>query len=112
MQLGTFRPFSYSYQVGHATVKVIGELTVAIRDAMVEEVLPVPTLEDQRSIAPRFQEWWNFHHSLGPPDNFGTQFFNYKKTHSIVLLTAIDANCVFRVVLTPVSLRSTIINLP
>ena len=46
------------------------------------------------------------------PDNFGTEFFNYKKTHSIVLLTAIDANCVFRVVLTPVSLRSTIINLP
>ena len=58
--------------MGHATVKVNGEVTVAIRDAMVEAVLPVPTLEDQRSIAPRFQEWWNFPHSLGPPDYFGT----------------------------------------
>ncbi len=70
--------------------------------------MPVPTTEDGQSIATDFLHRWNFPNCLGSingkhvviraPDNSGSLFFNYKGTHSVVLLAVVDAQYCFRVV--------------
>ena len=56
-------------------------------------------------IAIEFETRWNFPHCLGaldgkhvqivPPAGSGSYFYNYKKTHSMVLLAIADANYKF-----------------
>ncbi|XP_034081660.1 protein ANTAGONIST OF LIKE HETEROCHROMATIN PROTEIN 1-like [Gymnodraco acuticeps] len=96
----SYRTIAFSYRVGHATVAVI-----------VKEVagaMPVPQTEDWRAIAAGFQERWNFPNCVGAidgkhvviqaPANSGSLYFNYKCTHSLVLLAVVDAQYLFRVV--------------
>lgn len=70
--------------------------------------MPIPTEDDWRQIASEFWNNWNFPNCLGAldgkhvviqaPANSGSQFFNYKKTFSIVLLALVDAQYNFIVV--------------
>ncbi|KAJ4942360.1 hypothetical protein JOQ06_012226 [Pogonophryne albipinna] len=70
--------------------------------------MPVPQMEDWRAIAAGFQERWNFPNCFGAidwkhvviqaPANSGSLYFNYKSTHSLVLLAVVDAQYLFRVV--------------
>jgi len=56
-------------------------------------------------IASDFEEKWQFPHCLGaidgkhvqivPPKDSGSQYYNYKKTHSIVLMAIANAHCEF-----------------
>uniref|UniRef100_A0A2H8TW77 Putative nuclease HARBI1 n=2 Tax=Melanaphis sacchari TaxID=742174 RepID=A0A2H8TW77_9HEMI len=56
-------------------------------------------------IASDFEEKWQFPHCLGaidgkhvqiiPPKNSGSKYYNYKKTHSIVLMAIANAHCEF-----------------
>ncbi|KAJ4930774.1 hypothetical protein JOQ06_025082, partial [Pogonophryne albipinna] len=98
-----------SYRVGHSTVAVIArEVAGAIWTALVEETMPVPQTEDWRAIAAEFQERWNFTNCVGAidgkhvviqaPANSGSLYFNYKSTHSLVLLAVVDAQYLFRIV--------------
>ncbi len=87
---------------------IVGEVARAIWDSLVQEVMPVPTTEDWRSIATDFLHRWNFPNCLGSidgkhvviraPDNSGSLFFYYKGTYSVVLLAVVDAQYCFRVV--------------
>ncbi|XP_034054780.1 protein ANTAGONIST OF LIKE HETEROCHROMATIN PROTEIN 1-like [Gymnodraco acuticeps] len=105
----SYRTIAFSYRVGHSTVAVIvREVAGAIWTALVEETMPVPQTEDWRAIAAEFQEHWNFPNCVGAidgkhvviqaPANSGSLFFNYKSTHSLVLLAVVDAQYLFRVV--------------
>ncbi|XP_034093001.1 protein ANTAGONIST OF LIKE HETEROCHROMATIN PROTEIN 1-like [Gymnodraco acuticeps] len=105
----SYRTIAFSYRVGHITVAVIvREVAGAIWTALVEETMPVPQAEDWRAIAAEFQERWNFPNCVGAidgkhvviqaPANSGSLYFNYKSTHSLVLLAVVDAQYLFRIV--------------
>ena len=68
-----------------------------------DEVVSNPTTaEGWKEIAASYFSRWNFHHVLGAldgkhirircPANGGSQFYNYRGHHSIVLLALVDAN--------------------
>ncbi|RXN22573.1 hypothetical protein ROHU_023422 [Labeo rohita] len=82
---------AFSYHVGVSTVAgIVGEVTRAIWDTLVQDIMPVPTTEDWRSITTDFLHWWNFPNCLGSiggkhvmirgPDNSESLFFDYKGT--------------------------------
>lgn len=64
--------------------------------------MPKPTADQWKKIAEEFWNIWNFPNCIGAldgkyvviqaPANSGSQFFNYKKTFSIVLLALVDAH--------------------
>jgi hypothetical protein len=74
----------------------------------VEEFMAVPSTDEWRSIAGRFEERWNFplccgaldgkHVVIKAPVHSGSQFYNYKGTFSLVLLAVVDAEYCFRVI--------------
>ncbi|XP_068082638.1 uncharacterized protein [Anabrus simplex] len=99
----SFKTISYSYRLGHSTVhKIVKETCEAIIRAMIHEVMPHPTEEMWKAKVKDFQERWNFPNCLGSvdgkhvviqaPPNSCSQYFNYKKTFSVVLLALVDAN--------------------
>ncbi|XP_059915795.1 uncharacterized protein LOC132463544 [Gadus macrocephalus] len=101
----SFRTIANSFQVGASTVaSVISDVVTAIWDCLVEECMAVPTAEEWRVVAER----WNFplccgaidgkHVVLKAPANSGSQFFNYEGTFSIILLAVVDADYCFRVI--------------
>lgn len=105
----SFRTIAFSYRLGHSTVcAIVKEVCDAIIDKMLGKTMPPPTEEDWRRIAKDFENIWNFPNCLGAldgkhvvitaPANSGSQFFNYKKTFSIVLLALVDAQYNFIIV--------------
>ena len=65
-----------------------------------------PTCEEEwKQISNSFYRRWNFPNLLGaidekhveilPPPNSGSYFYNYKGSHSIVLMAAVNANYEF-----------------
>ncbi|KAL2099463.1 hypothetical protein ACEWY4_005943 [Coilia grayii] len=105
----SFRTIAFSYRVGHCTVcRVVKEVADAIWQVLVAEFMPAPSREDWLSVAEGFRERWNFPNCVGSidgkhviiqaPDNSGSLYYNYKGTHSIVLLAVVDSNYLFRVV--------------
>lgn len=105
----SFRTIANSIRVGVSTVsRIVPDVATAIWDCLVEEFMAVPTTEEWRSIAVRFEERWNFplccgaldgkHVVLKAPANSGSMFYNYKGTLSLVLLAVADAQYCFRVI--------------
>lgn len=72
-----------------------------ICETLLEETMPKPTEDTWKTISTEFYERWNFpncfgsidgkHVNIQAPPNSGSQFFNYKKTFSVVLLALVDA---------------------
>ena len=93
-----------SYRVSPTTVgRIISETCEAIWLVLIREgCLKAPsTPEEWDNIAYIFENEWNFPNCLGAidgkhvvmqaPARSGSSFFNYKKTHSIVLMAVCDA---------------------
>ena len=63
----SFMTISFSYRVGSSTVAgIVGAVSQAIWDCLVEEYMPVPTKQDWRDISEGFLQRWNFPNCLGP----------------------------------------------
>ncbi|CAB4001870.1 Hypothetical predicted protein [Paramuricea clavata] len=100
-----------SYRISPTTVgRIVQETCDALWNALSEQgFLRVPcNTNDWKSIANDFGQMWNFPHALGAldgkhvvmqaPARSGSIFFNYKKTHSIVLLAVCNARYEFTLV--------------
>ena len=101
---------SFSYRVGHTTVaKIIHKTCTAIWDALMPVYLTAPSTEKAwKKISDDVFSLWNFPHCIGAidgkhvviqaPPSCGSEFYNYKGTHSIILMAICDANYCFTLV--------------
>ncbi|XP_071056018.1 putative nuclease HARBI1 [Onthophagus taurus] len=86
--------------------QTIGKIVIETCEAIIstlKEYIQMPRNEEAwKEIASNFNSRWNFPNCLGAidgkhvaikkPANSGSHYFNYKKTHSIVLMLIADAN--------------------
>ncbi|KYN20696.1 Putative nuclease HARBI1 [Trachymyrmex cornetzi] len=101
---------SYQYLIGVSTTSnIIRETCKAIWNTLQPLVLPSALTETEwLDIAQNFDDVTNFTHCIGAidgkhvtiqcPNNAGSTYYNYKQSHSIVLLGICDANYIFRFV--------------
>lgn len=99
----SIRTLALFFRMGESTVRsIIHETCEAIWETMSNRYLRTPTSpQEWRNIASEFNLHWQFpnclgavdgkHCSIRAPPNSGSDFFNYKKTFSIVLLAVSDA---------------------
>ena len=100
-----------SYRMSKTSVhRIIKETTQVIWDELLQAgFLKVPSTENEwKSIACEFENKWNFPNCVGAidgkhivmqaPASSGSYYFNYKKTHSIVLMAVVNANYEFTMV--------------
>ncbi|XP_049316671.1 uncharacterized protein LOC125779379 [Bactrocera dorsalis] len=95
------------FLLGKTTIcHVVHNTCSAIFKALKDEFLKVPnTHEEWTEIAERFYQRWNFpnccgaldgkHIAIQAPANCGSEYFNYKKYNSIVLMALVDADYKF-----------------
>ena len=98
---------AFEFHMGNSIVcAIIRETCDALWEALRTEYVKCPSSEDEwKTVGQNFANRWNFPHCLGAidgkhvliqaPSNSGSSFFNYKGTHSIVLLAVVDANYKF-----------------
>nr|XP_023027147.1 uncharacterized protein LOC111515143 [Leptinotarsa decemlineata] len=86
--------------------KIIPETCKAIFDVLKTVYMKFPSSEDEwRKIANDFEQKCNFPNCVGdvdgkhvniiPSARSGSYYFNYKGTHSLVLVAVVNANCEF-----------------
>jgi len=98
----SFKTIATSYRLGHSTVQsIVIQVCEAIIQNLMSITMPKPIVAQWRKIAEEFWDIWNpncigaldgKHVVIQAPVNSGSQFFNYKKTFSIVLLALVDAH--------------------
>jgi len=102
----SFRTIAISYRIGHSIVQsIVIQVCEAIIENLMSLTMPKPTEDHWKKIAEEFWNIWNFPNCIGAldgkhvviqaPANSGSQFFNYKKIFSIVLLALVDAHYKF-----------------
>jgi hypothetical protein len=103
----SYHSLMYEFRVAHNTISIIvRETCEAIIKEFKMEVLPTPcTNEEWQDVADGFSKRWNFHNCVGAidgkhvalkrPDHGGSNFFNYKGFHSIVLMAVADSKYKF-----------------
>ena len=105
----SFRSLALAYRLGRKTVADSVHMTCrAVVDHMMETQMPKPTEESWTAIAERFWRRWQFPNCIGAidgkhiqiqaPKKSCSQFFNYKKTFSIILLALVDADSKFIII--------------
>jgi len=94
---------------GETTVgTIVHETTKIIWDTLNEIYMPVPTREHWKFIAYLFESIWNLPNCIGALDgkhvriekfpNTGSQNYNYKSYHSVVLMACCDADGLFTMI--------------
>lgn len=92
--------------MGFSTVReIVKEVCDAIWIKLGPIVMPTPTEEMWKTIADRYKKFWHFPNCIGSidgkhiniqyPINAGSTYYNYKGSHSIVLLALVDADYKF-----------------
>ncbi|KAK7938873.1 hypothetical protein WMY93_002199 [Mugilogobius chulae] len=105
----SFATLSFGYRLGQTTVRnSVHMVCNAIEKNMMKKFLQPPNEEAWREIAEGFWSKWNFPNCLGAldgkhveiekPPHSGSQYFNYMKFFSIVLLALVDADYRFRII--------------
>ncbi|XP_048512529.1 protein ALP1-like [Athalia rosae] len=100
---------SFAFRIGNNTAsKIIAEGCEEIWRCLKDTVFLVDNAENWTSVAEDFEAKWNFpncigaidgkHVTLQAPANSGSTFYNYKGSHSIVLLACSDAHYRFTLV--------------
>ena len=88
--------------------RILTETSNAIWTVLMREgFLTCPSMEEEwKKISQGFENKWNFPHAIGAidgkhivtmhaPQNAGSGYFHYKKTHNVVLLAICNANYEF-----------------
>lgn len=100
----TFKTLAILFRLGQSTVRsIIFDTCKAIWDCMKDKFLKTPSTEDEwAAVADNFWKTWNFPNCLGAldgkhcaiqcPPKTGSEYFNYKKFFSIVLLGVCDSS--------------------
>ena len=100
----SYQSLSYNFRVAPTTIScLVPETCEAIVQVYMDEVTQCPSTPDEwKEVAKGFSTKWNFHNTCGAidgkqvaikcPPSAGSVYFNYKKFHSIVLLTLMDSN--------------------
>ena len=106
----SMQTISFSFRLGHSKVcEIIDNTCGAICEVLSPEFVNAPKNSDEwRKISDGFSILWHFPHCVGAlngkhtiiqaPANAGSQYYNYKGTHSIVLLAVCDYNYCFTLV--------------
>lgn len=99
----SYESLAYLFRVSSRSVShIVREVCSLIVQELKDYVKLPSNATEWLTISKAFEEQWNFPHAIGSidgkhvtlkaPANSGSQFFNYKKTFSIVLLAIVDAN--------------------
>ena len=103
----SIQTISFSYRVGHSTVSGIIDSTCdALWKVLLPEYMSRPSSHvEWKCVSQGFEQKWIFPHCLGAIDGkhiviqapacAGSTFYNYKGTHSIVLMAVCDAHYCF-----------------
>lgn len=105
----SFQTVGFSFRVGFKTVgNIVREVCDAIWEELSPKYLKVPDKTEWEKIRTDFWKVWNVPNCIGSidgkhctiqaPSNSGTDYFNYKKFFSIILLAVVDANYCFTVI--------------
>lgn len=105
----SMQEIAFGHFLGLTTVSlIIKETTKVLWDTLQPLVLMSPTTQEWNNISDGFFSKWNMPNCVGAidgkhvnvqaPYNAGSEFFNYKKAHSIVLMAACDAYYKFTLV--------------
>ncbi len=103
----SYHSLMYGFRVPHNTISIlIREVCEAIIEEYADEVIQCPTTDQEwRRISDQFSRRWQFHHCLGAldgkhiaiqcPRKAGSEFYNYKGFHSIILMALVDGDYKF-----------------
>ena len=105
----SYASLAFAFRMHRCTIcKIVPETCRAIWDTLQPRVMPTPDMPRFNSVAQDFARIWQFPNCVGAidgkhvvmqaPPKSGSQFFNYKKTHSIVLMAVADAHYNFLMV--------------
>ncbi|KAG8180620.1 hypothetical protein JTE90_018238 [Oedothorax gibbosus] len=99
----SYHSLMYAFRIPVCTIsRIVQEVCAALYERGKGEFLKTPSEEEEwKTVAKQFQDTWNFPHCLGAldgkhvvmqaPKNCGSLYFNYKGSHSIVLMAVADA---------------------
>lgn len=105
----TFTSLSFYFARGEKSIgRIVSETSVAIWQALVNEYMPIPNRDQWIQTSQRFQDLWNLPNCLGSIDGkhiriqklpgSGSENFNYKSFHSLVLMACADADGYFTMI--------------
>jgi hypothetical protein len=94
---------AFSFRLGHSTVhNIVKETCAALWTALVKDYMEPLDEDSWRSVERQYYEKWNFPNCVGAidgkhivmqaPASSGSAYYNYKGTHSMVLMAVVDAH--------------------